>query len=242
MSNIIYHYAAQYALKRPVGVSITISTEPPTNVLELSEVCMKHNVLDLYLWLSLRFPDWFVEREKCLEMKDMLIRLIETALESSNLHQKFCHHEEYKKIRQDKKKVDREWLLPPEMFGSVRDITAEFIQKVPPGQMFSFPHQVVDSKSNSNDSTRDRWENRNRTYKNYNKIENSNNKSESVDGREKFKKSGFGGVKKHYDRQRSKESREYNNAEVRSSPTVSNVNSSSGSSAKKTAIITTGVV
>jgi hypothetical protein len=49
----------------------------PKDVVELSDLCTKHNIIDLYLWLSNRFPAHFVERELALLQKEVAIALIQ---------------------------------------------------------------------------------------------------------------------------------------------------------------------
>jgi hypothetical protein len=46
-------------------------------VVELSDLCTKHNIIDLYLWLSNRFPAHFVEREQAIAQKAFAITLIQ---------------------------------------------------------------------------------------------------------------------------------------------------------------------
>lgn len=49
----------------------------PKDVVELSDLCTKHNIIDLYLWLSNRFPAHFVEREQAIAQKAFAITLIQ---------------------------------------------------------------------------------------------------------------------------------------------------------------------
>ena len=37
-----------------------LGNKAPSNVLELTNLCTRHNIIDLYLWLSNRFPGNFV--------------------------------------------------------------------------------------------------------------------------------------------------------------------------------------
>lgn len=138
---MIYQYAAQYALKRPVAINVRLSEKRPTNVLELNEVCMKHNILDLYIWLSLRFPEWFVEHDKCLEMKQQCIEFIEGALEKEDLGHKFCHAAEYRMIRSKDQRRHDEHPLPPVHFGDVRQIASNLMKNYKHDELFVFPHQ-----------------------------------------------------------------------------------------------------
>jgi hypothetical protein len=52
---------------------------------ELSDLCTKHNIVDLYLWLSNRFPGNFVEREMALRQKAFAIALIQESLATLKL-------------------------------------------------------------------------------------------------------------------------------------------------------------
>lgn len=137
---MIYQYAAQYAMKRPVAINVQLTSTRPTNVLELNNVCMKHNILDLYIWLSLRFPDWFVEHDKCLEMKKQCLEMVEGALELENLGHKFCHVSEYRTIRQKNQLRRDDFPLPPPHFGTVRKIAADIMKNYRHDELFCFPH------------------------------------------------------------------------------------------------------
>lgn len=103
--------------------SPTPGSHSPRDVLEFADLCSKHNVLDLYLWLSFRFPkvpappsprplphplsptlthshpQYFVERDLCLEQKAYAVGLIEQSLDTSLLQQKFSLSEEYRTVR-----------------------------------------------------------------------------------------------------------------------------------------------
>ena len=125
---MIYHYAAQYALKRPVAINIFLPRNAPAVVEELSDVCTKHNIIDVYIWLSLRFPDLFVEREKALEMKQVAIHLIDAALESSLSQLRYNHSEKYQQIREKLQKSGDD-LLPP-LSSGVRELTKIEMLKV----------------------------------------------------------------------------------------------------------------
>ena len=65
----------------------------PKDVVELSDLCTKHNIIDLYLWLSNRFPDKFVEKELALNQKAFAIKLIQQGEESAAgaLYLRSCH-------------------------------------------------------------------------------------------------------------------------------------------------------
>lgn len=137
-------------MKRPVAINMLIKNQQPANVLELTEMCMKHNILDLYIWLSLRFPDWFVEQKQCLERKEFCIEMIEAALENEDLNHVFCHANEYLTIRQkqagersDNNDIQTRHLLPPPNFGEVRQIAEKLMAEKHPNSLFVFPHRAA---------------------------------------------------------------------------------------------------
>lgn len=47
---LLYRFAAKYAMQRPVAVNIRLSMRAPQNLEEFGDLCMRHNILDLYLW------------------------------------------------------------------------------------------------------------------------------------------------------------------------------------------------
>ena len=165
---MIYHYASQYALKKPVSANIRISSKRPSNILQLNEICIQSHLLDLYIWLSLRFPDWFIEQDECLRMKAICIDYIESTLHREDLKHKFCHATEYKKIRWNNREVGRERRgdsynrksipLPPPNFGEVRELMKTKFQNYDGPPLYSFPHAVKPNKKDwsKNKSSRSR--------------------------------------------------------------------------------------
>ena len=47
---LLYQFAAKYAMQRPVAVNIRLSMHAPRDLEEFGDLCMRHNILDLYLW------------------------------------------------------------------------------------------------------------------------------------------------------------------------------------------------
>ena len=78
-------FADAWAHGKPTSLNVRFPSAAPTNVIELSELCVKHNIVDLYLWLSNRFPGNFVERELALVQKAHAIGLIQQGLENLDL-------------------------------------------------------------------------------------------------------------------------------------------------------------
>jgi len=142
--NMLYQFAAAYAAMKPVALNVRLSRTKPRDVKELAELCSKHNVLDLYLWLSFRFPKFFVERDLCLEQKAYAVALIEKSLDSNLLQQKFSLAQEYKTIRTKFKGVCPDG-LPPLSFGDeIRSKTQEMIKKIDIQYLECFPYEDTD--------------------------------------------------------------------------------------------------
>ena len=153
--NQLYQFAATYALRRPVALNVRMSRHKPRDVIELSELCLKHNSLDLYLWLSFRFPEFFVEQELCLEQKAFAIMAIEDSLEAHTLNQKFSHSQEYQTVRNTVLNGDAAG-LPPLSYGDVRDIYAKSIQSIASKDLYTFPRmseEVNESEGSSSDKS-----------------------------------------------------------------------------------------
>ena len=65
---------------RPMGFHLHINSAPIESVEQIGKMCGKHNVLDLFLWLSMRFPGNHVEVQGALKQKEMLIYIINETL------------------------------------------------------------------------------------------------------------------------------------------------------------------
>jgi len=96
---LLYQFAAKYALQRPVAVNIRLSLQAPRNLDEFGDLCMRHNILDLYLWLSNRFPKYFIERDMCLQQKSFAAQMIEDTLVAASFNRKYVHGTNYVKKR-----------------------------------------------------------------------------------------------------------------------------------------------
>ena len=82
---MLIKFAEAWAQGRPTSINVRFGHKPPSNVLELTDLCTRHNIIDLYLWLSNRFPGNFVERELALRQKDHAILLIQKGLKHLEL-------------------------------------------------------------------------------------------------------------------------------------------------------------
>ena len=138
-TGILYQFAASYALRRPVALNIRLPRQKPRDILEFSDLCTKHNILDLYLWLSLRYPEYFVEKDLCEEKKAHAIAMIEGSLDLPSLQQKFSHSREYQTVRENMLAGTPD-ALPPLEYGDVRQTMRELLANVDMQQLYTFPH------------------------------------------------------------------------------------------------------
>ena len=82
---MLYDFAAKYALQQPIALNIRLARSLPRDLEEFGDLCLRHNVLDLYVWLSFRFPKYFIEQDVCLEQKTFAIKQIEATLQRAQL-------------------------------------------------------------------------------------------------------------------------------------------------------------
>lgn len=137
---MLYHYAALYALGRPVSLHIRFTGGAPKNVMELSRLCAKHNVLDLYLWLANRYPKYFVERDRCLEMKERALEIIQGTLHRKRMLQhQYSHSENYRFLRERlAKSAGNPANQLPE---KIRLRMAEYLGDIDPSLWMEFPNE-----------------------------------------------------------------------------------------------------
>lgn len=128
-------------MRKPVALNVRLSRAKPRDVLELSDLCLKHNVLDLYLWLSIRYPEFFVERDLCLEQKSFAIECIQESLESSHLLHRFSHSAEYKAMRV-KFLGGKTQGVPSASYGAVRASYEQNIASIHESDLYVFPTLV----------------------------------------------------------------------------------------------------
>lgn len=136
--NVLYQFAATYAQGRPVPLNIRLSRTIPNDIQDFSDLCIKHNTLDLYIWLSFRFPKHFISRENCLEQKSFAIQMIESTLELSTLRHEYSHSQNYKFIREKAMKgVAGSSCLPPIEYGqTLYQATKYNLSKIPIEKLF----------------------------------------------------------------------------------------------------------
>eukprot|EP01041_Mallomonas_annulata_P007206 gene7206-14696_t len=137
--NSLYQFAATYAQGRPVALNIRLPKYKVRDVIDLTDLCAKHNILDLYLWLSFRFPKYFIERDLCIEQKEYAISLIDSALNNTSLQQKYNHIEDYQKIRKTMLSRGGKDALLPQQWPSVRKNMKIYLDAIPSELQFVFP-------------------------------------------------------------------------------------------------------
>jgi hypothetical protein len=131
---MLYTFAATYAAKRPVPLGIRLTATEPTDLEEFRELCLKHSIIDLYLWLSLRFPKYFIEKSIALELKAAAIQTIERTLSKKTLRNTYSIRFAYSRFRTGK--AGRLGSLPPIQFG-------EELQQATKANLAKIPHSAL---------------------------------------------------------------------------------------------------
>jgi hypothetical protein len=138
--NVLYNFASQYAQNRPIALNVRLNRYSPKDIKDLEILCQKHNHLDLYIWLSLRFPTYFVESEKALEQKLFAVKMIKTSL-SINLNQDqvYSHSDSHRKVY---RKVLNSTFdgLPDIKYGEeLRKNTKDYLSHIPNDELVLYP-------------------------------------------------------------------------------------------------------
>ena len=76
----LYHYAEQHAANRPVRVNVKLPHRAPKYSDQMQDLCVRHNIIDMYLWLAQRFRRTFVDTDQAKLQKQYLVDLISTSL------------------------------------------------------------------------------------------------------------------------------------------------------------------
>jgi ATP-dependent RNA helicase SUPV3L1/SUV3 len=138
--NVLYQFASQYAQGRPVALNVRLNKRSPENVKELDLLCERHNSLDLYVWLSFRFPKYFVEREKALEQKEHAVRQIQRSLGIALQQEKYSHSDSHAKTHMKLRKKTGDG-LPPQQYGNVRNTMRQLLSDVPSDSLTLYPRK-----------------------------------------------------------------------------------------------------
>ena len=140
--HMLYHYAAIYATNRPVPLKVRFPRRKPTNLEQFSELCDKHSIIDLYLWLANRFPKNFIEKENCLELKEYALKVIQSSLEKSMLNHQYSHSEVFRSQRKRLVEAGIEAkYLPHTLSAELRKDMMAHLQKFPENEWYMFPNE-----------------------------------------------------------------------------------------------------
>lgn len=137
---MLYYYAAIYSLKRPVSLQIRFPRRTPQNVDELSDFCIKHNILDLYIWLSQHFPKYFIEREQCIEQKEYAVSIIQNAL-SDELKQDYSLANKFLSRRKNIPQCPEN--IPLLLPNNIREPMKNFLCNYSPEEWLCFPNKDI---------------------------------------------------------------------------------------------------
>jgi hypothetical protein len=131
----LYTFAAKYAAQQPVALNVRLTKELPRDLTSFGELCMLHNVIDLYLWLGIRFPKNFIEMDLCLEQKRFATQQIEATLRHGLERGDNSHSRMYLRLRQ---KISGK--QPAHEYPHIRDSFLANIAKVPHDVHFVDPY------------------------------------------------------------------------------------------------------
>lgn len=114
-----------------VPLGVTVAAVLPQNNLQFSLLCGQFGMLDLYLWLEIRYPLFFRERELCLEQREIALRWIDAYLQHRPASQannpnpaSYLHHQTYQEAR-SRLKGKRPAAQHPHILQSVRQHLSE---------------------------------------------------------------------------------------------------------------------
>jgi len=134
----LYEFAAKYALSQPVALNIRLSREKPRDLEEFANLCLRHNILDLYVWLAHRFPKYFIEAENCAEQKNFAIKQIEDYLRDASTGTEYTHERSYVRTRAGLKAK-----IPDVASDEIRNKVIENLSKIRPEDMFIVPESAT---------------------------------------------------------------------------------------------------
>ena len=80
---IIKRFALKKALGESPGLTTKMYAHKPISFEELSHMCDVHHELELFIWLSTRFPGNDVEQQRAFALKEHAIKLISDGLSKS---------------------------------------------------------------------------------------------------------------------------------------------------------------
>lgn len=160
----LYEFAAKYALKQPVALNIRLSKDLPRNLPDFEDLCVRHNILELYVWLANRYPKYFIEMDLCSEQKNFAIKQIEGTLMASTLQRTATHEASYVKNRGKLRRLGL--VLPAGDFPHIQASVKENLSKIPPELLVIVDEDVVAMQSSASASSGHHYGQRNRNHRN----------------------------------------------------------------------------
>mmetsp|Transcript_8502 Transcript_8502/g.13041 ORF Transcript_8502/g.13041 Transcript_8502/m.13041 type:complete len:188 (-) Transcript_8502:1057-1620(-) len=101
------NFANKYAAGQAPGLDRKSIPRPAKSYEHLNSLCHLHNELELFLWLSLRFPANFVEQQTALTLKEKAIAYINEGIaKTSELKLRHCYIDRDKKLRKKWRKLE----------------------------------------------------------------------------------------------------------------------------------------
>ena len=137
--NALYYFAAMYALQRPVASNVRLPKVPVIDMTEFSQLCAKRALLDLYLWLSFRFPKIFIERDLSMRQRAHSLSLIEQSLQVSAKAFGTSLDMAYMETKKMFITHNPDG-LPPVEWHDVRESTKKYLKDIPAEKQYCFPH------------------------------------------------------------------------------------------------------
>ncbi|KAF0733463.1 hypothetical protein Ae201684P_005207 [Aphanomyces euteiches] len=77
---IFVEYVTAHANGKEVPLDIFLPKMSPKNEAALRDIEIKAKIIDVYLWLSFRFPETFKQQSTALELKEQVLELVEAGL------------------------------------------------------------------------------------------------------------------------------------------------------------------
>jgi hypothetical protein len=81
----LYQFALAHAHRRPIPPTVRVPQWAPRSILAMNELCTKHAILDVYLWLGQHFPSSFPQREQAEGQRRQIMALIQHGLTSEDV-------------------------------------------------------------------------------------------------------------------------------------------------------------
>jgi len=101
---VFIDYATAHSNGREVPLDIYLPKLAPRTELALRDVEIKAKIINVYLWLSYRFQDTFVQQEEAIALKERVLQLVEEGLQNTAYSK-----ENDKRVQEEKLRKERQW-------------------------------------------------------------------------------------------------------------------------------------